>query len=235
MNRIIKSIPNTITCLNLLSGCLAVLMAFRGIDPLGCLVGWQWCCIFIGAAALFDFLDGMMARLLHAYSEIGRELDSLSDLVSFGVAPAMMMYNLMEAYCPGCWVNYSALLIPVLGALRLARFNVADAGMTTFRGLPIPANAIFWIGMAGWLAQYPYPHPVVMLVIIVLISSAMVSRTPMFSLKFKNLSLRDNFRRYVILVTCVVFVILYGVAGFMWTIVLYLFLSMLTRGSVHEI
>ena len=229
MKKITKHIPNTITCLNLLSGCVAVMMAFKNIQPVGPLVGWQWCCVFIGMAALFDFMDGAAARLLGAYSDIGRELDSLSDLVSFGVAPGMMMYNIMESGCAGCWVNYVAFAIPVFGALRLARFNVSDAGMTTFRGLPIPANAIFWIGMAGWVATYTYPRPGVMAVLILLISSAMVSRTPMFSLKFKNFSLRDNFRRYVILLAAVSFVILYGLSGFMWTIVLYLFISMLTR------
>ncbi|MBO5053781.1 MAG: CDP-diacylglycerol--serine O-phosphatidyltransferase [Muribaculaceae bacterium] len=229
MKSITSNIPNTITCLNLLSGCIAIIMAFHGLEPVGQLMGWEWCCIFIGAAAIFDFLDGAVARLLKAYSDIGKELDSLSDLVSFGVAPGLMMYNIMQSHCPNCWVNYLALFIPVCGALRLARFNVMDAGMTTFRGLPIPAAAIFWIGMAGWINSYTYPQPLIMAILLVIISLAMVSRIPMFSLKFKNLDLRENFRRYVIILAAISFVILYGLSGLLWTIAFYLLLSMLTR------
>jgi len=232
MKRLVSYIPNTITSLNLLSGCVAIIMAFKCMTPAGPFAGWQWCCIFIGAAALFDFCDGACARLLKAYSDIGRELDSLSDLVSFGVAPGLMIFNIMNHHDPDNWVNYVALLIPVLGALRLARFNVADAGMTTFRGLPIPANAIFWIGLAGWINSYTYPRPAVMAILIVIISFTMVSQITMFSLKFKNFSLRENFRRYVILIAAVAFVILNGLAGFAWTIVLYLFISLFCRQHV---
>ena len=229
MNNIVSKIPNSITCCNLISGCLAIIMAFKCMTPVASLPAWQWCCIFIFAAAVFDFFDGFSARLLKAYSEIGRELDALADLVSFGVAPGLMIYNIMEHYHPGCWLNYSALAIPVLGALRLARFNVSDAGMTVFRGLPIPANAMFWIGMAGWIASYRYPEVTVMVPLILLISFAMVSRIPMFSLKFKTWGLRDNFRRWVIIIAAISFVAVYGLAGFAWTITLYILISLFSR------
>ncbi len=231
MNKIISKIPNTITLCNLLSGCVAIIMAFKGNEPVGALPGWEWCCVFIFAAAVFDFFDGFAARLLKAYSEIGRELDSLADLVSFGVAPGLMIFNIMQANTPAeyAWLNYAALTIPAFGALRLARFNVADAGMTTFRGLPIPANAMFWIGLAGWINSYRYPDVTLMVLMIVLISMCMVSRIPMFSLKFKTWGLRDNFRRYVILIAAVAFVAIYGLAGFAWTIVLYLAISLFCR------
>ena len=231
MKRIIAQIPNSITCLNLLSGCIAVIFAFSATDTVAGLAGWQWCAIAIGAAAVFDFCDGACARLLKAYSKIGAELDSLSDLVSFGVAPAMLMLNLFRHYAPGSPLCFAALAIPVFGALRLARFNVSDVGKTTFRGLPIPANAIFWVGMAGWIDQYkclPGGEAVTAL-LLVLFSLIMVSNLPMFSLKFKNFALAENFRRYVIILATIAFVAIYGVTGLAWSIILYLMISLLAR------
>lgn len=99
MFRTIKAyIPNTITCLNLLSGTMACVMAFNLYHTVGGMLGYEWAFLFIGAAAVFDFLDGAMARLLHAYSDMGKELDSLSDLVSFGLAPAMLVFNYMNYF-----------------------------------------------------------------------------------------------------------------------------------------
>ena len=119
----------------------------------------------------------------------------------------------------------------MMGALRLARFNIDTTQSTTFRGLPIPANAIFWIGMCGWIERFGYPGTGVMVVLIALVSLSMVCGLRMFSLKFKTFGLRDNFVRYVIIVAAVAFVVLCGVSGLAWTIVLYLLLSMLSRSS----
>ena len=226
-----RYIPNTITLLNLLSGCLACIFAFRHNEMVGGLYGHEWVYLFIGAAAVFDFCDGAAARLLHQPSPIGKELDSLSDLVSFGLAPAMLMFNLMQAQQGQLvWVPYIALMIPAMGALRLAIFNVDDSQATTFRGLPIPANAIFWIGFCGWMQSYRvYPGDWVVVLLIILVSLSMVSRMEMFSLKFKNFGLRDNFRRYIILLAAISFVAIYGIAGLAWVIVLYFVLSALTR------
>lgn len=226
-----RYIPNTITLLNLLSGCLSCIFAFRHNEMVGGLYGHEWVYLFIGAAAVFDFCDGAAARLLHQPSPIGKELDSLSDLVSFGLAPAMLMFNLMQAQQGQLvWVPYIALMIPAMGALRLAIFNVDDSQATTFRGLPIPANAIFWIGFCGWMQSYRvYPGDWVVVLLIILVSLSMVSRMEMFSLKFKNFGLRDNFRRYIILIAAISFVAIYGIAGLAWVIVLYFVLSALTR------
>lgn len=226
-----RYIPNTITLLNLLSGCLACIFAFRHNEMVGGLYGHEWVYLFIGAAAVFDFCDGAAARLLHQPSPIGKELDSLSDLVSFGLAPAMLMFNLMQAQQGQLvWVPYIALMIPAMGALRLAIFNVDDSQATTFRGLPIPANAIFWIGFCEWMQSYRvYPGDWVVVLLIILVSLSMVSRMEMFSLKFKNFGLRDNFRRYIILLAAISFVAIYGIAGLAWVIVLYFVLSALTR------
>lgn len=229
IRRIISCIPNTITCLNLISGCMAIIMAFHHSETMSGLTGAQWTCIFIGMAAVFDFCDGASARLLHAYSAIGKELDSLADLVSFGVAPAMLIFNLMNTYSHYGWLTYITLLIPALGALRLAKFNIDDSQATTFKGLPIPGNAIFWIGMYGWIVRYGYPGSAVMTILIVLVSLSMVSNILMFSLKFKNFDIRENFSRYVIILAAVAFVAFYGLSGLAWTIVLYMLISMFSR------
>ncbi|MCM1483706.1 MAG: CDP-diacylglycerol--serine O-phosphatidyltransferase [Muribaculaceae bacterium] len=228
-----KSIPNTITCLNLLSGTVACILAFSYDSAIGSLQGYQWAFIAIAAAAVFDFCDGFAARLLHAYSDMGKELDSLSDLVSFGLAPALLMYNTVNYFSASFtpWAA-TALLIVVLGALRLARFNVDTRQTTSFIGLPIPANAIFWIGFIGWIHTHTYPGHVATAIIIAAVSVLMVSPLPMFSLKFKDFSVRENLRRYVILAAAVLFVATEGVAGLAWTILLYILISALGRKSV---
>ena len=196
--------------------------------------GAEWTCIFIGLAALFDFCDGASARLLHAYSDTGKELDSLADLVSFGVAPAMLVLNLMQLYSLHTWLTYIALFIPAMGALRLARFNIDDSQTTSFKGMPIPGNAIFWIGIYGWILRYGYPGTAAMVIMIVLVSLSMVSRFTMFSLKFKNFDLRENFRRYAIILAAVAFVIIYGLSGLAWTIILYFLISVMSRRRNQE-
>lgn len=219
-------IPNTITCLNLLCGCIAVFLAFHsGAQHMG-LYGFQWAWIFIGAAAVFDFCDGLSARLLGAYSPMGKELDSLSDLVSFGVAPGMLIYNTISAFSDCHWVAYIAILIPVMGELRLARFNIDDRQTTSFLGMPIPANAIFWIGFTAWIHRYGYPGDIVMAVLIVVMSLLMVmTRMKMFSLKFKNFDIRENMRRYIIIIAAIFFVVMYGIAGLAYAILFYVVLS----------
>ncbi len=180
IKKILGTVPNLITMCNLLSGCMGTYMAFHSDATYGCLSGMQWCWIFIGMAAVFDFCDGASARALHAYSEIGKQLDSLSDLVSFGIAPGMLVLNLIHAHAEHPWMAFAALLIPAAGAYRLAKFNVDTRQTTSFRGLPIPANAIFWIGATAWVTRYIYPGTAVMLVLLALFSWLMVSDMPMF-------------------------------------------------------
>lgn len=229
-------IPNTITLLNLLSGCLAIIFSFRQGSTLGPFTGYEWVYIFIGAAAVFDFWDGAAARLLHKKSPLGKELDSLSDLISFGLAPAMLLFNIMQDV-PGqpSLIPFIAMFIPMMGALRLAKFNIDDSQTTLFRGLPIPANAIFWIGFSGWMHRYNcYPGDWIVVGLILIVSLAMVSRIPMFSLKFSNFSIRENLSRYIILLAAIVFVAMYGIAGLAWTIVLYMLISVLSRRRLTE-
>lgn len=213
---------------------MAIICAFHHTDLMSGLTGAQWTCIFIGLAAIFDFCDGASARLLHAYSATGKELDSLADLVSFGVAPAMLMFNLMGDYSDHQWLMYVSLFIPAMGALRLARFNVDDSQATTFKGLPIPGNAIFLIGVYGWICRYGYPGTAAMVIIMVLIGLSMVSNISMFSLKFKNFDVRENFRRYAIILAAIAFVVIYGLAGLAWTIIFYFLLSLMSRRKTED-
>lgn len=219
-----KNIPNFITCLNVASGVMAIICASRNTQEMwGYIPAYQWAYIFIGIAAVADFLDGFSARLLHAYSNLGKELDSLCDLVSFGVAPAIILSNCLDYMSPQPWIHWFAVLIPVAGALRLAKFNIDTRQTTSFIGLPIPANAIFWIGFTGlaydsveWLADWYVALPA-----IVLMSWLMISSLHLFSLKFKTWGWKGNQWRWLLVITAVVLVFCMGIAGFMWLIIAY--------------
>lgn len=222
MKRLSSYIPNIITCCNLTAGSLAVIMALRGT--------FEQAAIFILIAAVCDFLDGLSARLLHAYSDMGKELDSLSDLISFGLAPGLMVYALLNDYLLLPYGNleylaYIALLIPVVGGIRLAKFNVDDRQTSSFIGLPIPANALFWIGVC--FADTRDWHPVIILALIVLFSYLMVSNLPMFSLKVSNLSWSNNKLRYILVITSLGLVIWLGLTGLAGAIIAYILLSLI--------
>ena len=230
MKAIRNNIPNAITSLNLLFGCIACILAFSCYDFL-CgtgLKGYEWAFVCIALSALADFFDGLVARLLHAVSGIGKELDSLADLVSFGLAPALILYNMMTFQGAG-HLALVALLLPVFGALRLARFNVDTNQATTFTGLPIPANAIFWVGFTAWYAQHAIPLWAVLAIIIVL-ALLMVCNLRMFSLKMHNLSsLKQNWAQYLQVVATIAFVVLLGLPGLAAAIALYVLLSLIKR------
>ena len=222
MNTIRKNIPNSITCLNILAGLLSIICSIKGDSPLWGLKGYEWGYIFIGIAAVADFLDGFSARLLHAYSDMGKELDSLCDLVSFGVAPAFAVYSCMEANGVE-WVKWLALVIPVAGALRLARFNVDTRQSVNFIGLPIPANALFWIGYtsmvysgSSFLSEWW-----VFGTIVLLESWLMVSPLKLFSLKFKTWGWKGNEFRWLLIITAIGLIFCMGVPGLMWLIAVY--------------
>ncbi|MDH6534341.1 CDP-diacylglycerol--serine O-phosphatidyltransferase [Parabacteroides sp. 52] len=227
-----KHIPNTITCMSLLSGCVATVAALQG--------NLAGAALWIIIAAVFDFLDGLAARLLHAYSAIGKELDSLSDMVSFGVAPGMIVFWLLGEAAPALplgtfnsYIPYLAFVIPVFSGLRLAKFNVDERQTNSFIGLPVPAHALFWAS-AGY-AVLPMIHWkeevfVVLTVLFSLISSLLlVSEIPMFSLKVKSLAWKGNELRYLLVGCALVFVLLWGFLGIAGTILLYIILSLLKR------
>lgn len=192
--------------------------------------GYQVAFVLIALAAVFDFFDGFTARLLHAVSPLGKELDSLSDAVSFGLAPGMVLYNMLVQYAPESGVAYIAMLIPVFGALRLAKFNVSTDQSTTFTGLPIPANAIFWIGFTNFYAEHHADVPVlVVAVLVVALSLLMVCNLRMFSLKLHNLSVKENYKQYLLVLAFVICVGFCGVTGLAWAMLFYIVLSAVTK------
>lgn len=229
-NRITRHIPNALTCLNLFSGCIAGLMAFES--------RYELALLFIIISATFDFFDGLAARALGAYSLIGKDLDSLADDISFGVAPSLIVFSLFKemqypAYMESIasWLPYSAFLIAVFSALRLAKFNNDTRQTTSFIGLPVPANALFWASLvAGYhsiLVSNSF-HPLYLLALICLFSWLLVSEIPMFSLKFKSLSWKDNKVSFLFLLLSIVFLAVLQVRGFATCIVWYILLSWFT-------
>jgi CDP-diacylglycerol--serine O-phosphatidyltransferase len=234
-NCIIRSIPNTLTCLNLFSGCIACIMAFGH--------HYKWAFLFIVVGALFDFFDGMTARLLKAYSNIGKDLDSLADLVSFGMAPSLIVFSLLSemtsSYAPGIGklLPYSAFLIAVFSALRLAKFNNDSRQTTSFIGLPVPANALFWAStVAGAYPLFGLSgfHPLYLLLAVALFSGLLVSEIPMFSLKFKSLGWKENKLRFLFLLVCIPLLLWLKVAGFAAIVVWYILLSLLTSPRTKQ-
>ena len=214
---IIKHVPNTITCLNLFSGCLAVVAAFNSAPQLAF--------ILILIAALFDFMDGLAARMLHAYSAIGKELDSLSDLVSFGFAPAVIVFNALSNTDIHESLTYFAFIIVIFSALRLAKFNIDERQTTSFIGLPTPANAIFWGGLFSIYSDFMVSHPYLIIGLIAIMSLLLVAEIPLFSLKFKSLKWGDNVIRYIFLIGCIALFATLQLASFVWIIVWYIALS----------
>ncbi len=223
-----KHIPNIITLANLFSGCIAITMAFKG--NFTAVAAW------VAVAALFDFLDGVFARWLNAYSDIGKELDSLADVVSFGVAPAAAVFILLRDYAlfPALtgplseFVPYLAFMIPLFSALRLAKFNVDERQTTSFRGLPTPANGLFWVslcaGISDMAARNSYIFPLIILLIAVL-SWLMISELPMFSLKIKKITWRGCERQWLLAALMITFVLLLGISGISLGILAYVVLS----------
>lgn len=230
-NIITRNIPNTITCCNLISGCIATLSAFMGEIHMALL----W--IIIGA--IFDFFDGMSARLLHVSSPVGKELDSLADDITFGMAPAAMVFyemGIMEypAFLAPVqpYMPFVAFLIAAFSALRLAKFNLDERQAMGFIGLPTPANALFWgallVGAGDFIENITWMVPVV-IVMILLSCWLLVSEIPMFALKFKHWGWKGNEVKYLFLITCVPLLIVFGVTAFAIIIAWYVLLSALVN------
>lgn len=209
-----KNIPNILTCCNLLSGAVAVTLAFEG--------RFTWAFVLIIVGALFDFCDGGSARLLGVSSPIGKELDSLADLVTFGLAPSVMlmqsirMATVNSTYDWGYW-PLVCLLMTAFSALRLAKFNVDERQTDRFIGLATPANALFWSSLiAAWpvLPSYAMWVPFVMVALMLVSCWLLVSEVPFFSLKFHNFSWQENRARYIFLCGCVLLVAACALAGY---------------------
>lgn len=239
MNRITKHIPNTITSLNVASGTVAAVFTFQGDLHLAAL--------FVCASLIFDFLDGLSARLLKAYSDIGKELDSLADMVSFGIVPALFMFYLMRQRLGVSLpinidhLNFSEILlllspilIVVFSGLRLAKFNIDDRQTSSFIGLPTPANAILLIAfsltvMDNYNSIYyrMISSPAGLTTLCILTSLLLVSEIPMFSFKLKSLSFKENSIPFVFIIIALALITFLQVEGIFLTIILYIAICLL--------
>lgn len=255
MNKVIRNIPNTITCGNLLCGCLAIVKAFEG--------DLVWAAYLVGIACVFDFLDGFLARALKVSSPIGKDLDSLADLVTFGVVPGVVMYKLLRhgiyqygensfllGNYPGYYdyLVYIAFLIPIFSAIRLAKFNNDVRQADSFIGLPTPANAILicsfplvlkqqqdvflknnlLVDLNGYsrLFYLSQPNNLLLLVsFIIILSFLLIAPLPLFALKFKSFGWKGNEIRFVFLILAALLIGFLQFVGIPLVIVLYILMS----------
>lgn len=218
MRKILSFIPNTLTMGNLCCSSLAIYFAFQTDFTAA-----FWAII---VAAVFDFFDGFAARMLKAYSPIGAGLDSLSDMVSFGVAPTMIAFNLLLTIYPEAtfypWFAGISFIFAICAALRLAKFNIDPNQSDKFIGLPSPAAAI----LVASLAITPFVANGWFVFVVIIAALAMVVNMEMFALKFKNFSPKNNIEKYVFLLLAVILLVIFGVyTGSAAVILLYMVMS----------
>ena len=230
-----KHIPNTITCCNLISGCIATYWAFCG--------NYDVALLFIVIGAVFDFFDGMTARLLHVSSPIGKELDSLADDITFGFAPSAILFDYLNTFdtfdelLSFHWMGYLAFVMAAFSALRLAKFNLDERQALGFIGLPTPANALFWGSLivgAGDVISTIYCAPWIILAGIVVSCYLLVSEIPMFALKFKTWGWKGNEVKYVFVLTCIPLLLVFGISGLAVIIAWYVLLSAFCKDKKNE-
>ncbi len=216
-----KAIPNTVTLGNLACGLLGIILLFKGDIKSACYLIWL--------AALLDFLDGFLARLLNAYSEIGKQLDSLADLVTFGVLPALIYYQLLVDQLPSP-LAYAAFITALFSALRLAKFNIDEEQTVDFKGLTTTANGIFTSSIPLILAGTSFLQPIfanawILLIICLFFSSLMVTPITLFSLKFSNFKIRGNESRFLLIVVSIALIAIFREVAIPLVISFYLLLS----------
>ncbi|MCK9162873.1 MAG: CDP-alcohol phosphatidyltransferase family protein [Bacteroidales bacterium] len=242
-----KQIPNTITLLNLLCGILSIYTLYTTesiIIP----------SVLIILGALFDFLDGMVARLLKAYSIIGKELDSLADLVTFGVAPSLITVDLLQEFyflnpflLKFSFLVFIPIFMALMSAYRLAKFNVDERQTMGFIGVPTPANALIWISLPiiyyletnsihlwgiGTQAFYTnltaiLLNPIVILLGSILMSFLLVSELPLFALKFKNLRWKENKDKFIFLIIAILLIFAFNLYSIPLIIIVYIIESLI--------
>ncbi|BDX38143.1 CDP-diacylglycerol--serine O-phosphatidyltransferase [Tenuifilaceae bacterium CYCD] len=232
---IIKHFPNAITLLNLVAGCFSIVASFEGQLELAGL--------FILIAGVFDFLDGFTARLIKAYTLLGKELDSLSDVVSFGVAPSMILFQLMkqsmgisqsEGMFNGHWMLAIPFVMAAFSSLRLGIFNIDERQTSSFIGLPTPANAFLIAGLvfgldSNWSELYRIisTSSILIVVIVVIQSFLLVCELPMFSLKIKSLSPKIAYKQFILIGGAIALFIIFHKASLSLIILWYILLSII--------
>ena len=227
-------VPNIFTISNLLSGTLAIIAVFNGNYHLT-----LWLTV---AALVFDFLDGLLARLLRVHSEMGKQLDSLADMVTFGVLPGLFVFHLLEQAqslgsepVPG-FLPYIGLLIPAFTALRLAKFNLDERQTEHFIGLPSPASAFLIISLCFWglttkseFTRQIILHPFLMTIVTIGSSLLLVAELPLLSLKIKNLSWRENRGRFLLVLLAAIIILVFRFRALAFIVPLYLLLSLIFK------
>lgn len=239
-----KHIPNAITSGNLLCGCIAIVQIFEGNMVLASYL--------VGLAAVLDFFDGFAARMLKVSSSIGKDLDSLADMVTFGVVPGLIMHRMLqlgylanheafEVVVRNQWMVYVPLLIPIFSAVRLAKFNNDPRQSDSFIGVPTPANAVLICSIpliVNWDTQFDIKncgivhflvHPYALLGLSVIMSYLLVAELPLFSLKFKQFGWKGNEIRFIFLALSLLSLIVFQFLGLTIAIVLYIVLSVLNN------
>ncbi|WP_187261188.1 CDP-alcohol phosphatidyltransferase family protein [Pontibacter beigongshangensis] len=230
-----KHLPNAITCLNLLSGCVALYFAFNQ--------QLNYAAYMVGIAAMLDFMDGLLARALKAYSEIGKQLDSLADMVSFGVVPGTILFGLLTRAdatptgVPEDVLPFFGFIITIFSALRLAKFNIDTRQAESFIGVPTPACSIFIASLPLLLEASPALYediilnPFFLLAITFIFSYLLIAELPLFALKFRNYTWKDNATRFIFLILSVILLALIKFAAIPLIIVLYILLSVIKSVS----
>ena len=232
-----KHLPNLLTLLNLACGTVAIVLTIEG--------QWQWAVYLVLVAALFDFLDGFAARMLKAYSDTGKQLDALADMVSFGVLPGVFIYTIFKALFMNQaeestglhqtlqWIILgSVLIVPAFSAIRLARFNVRESEGQFFEGLPTPAHALFWTALFWQFMQdgllFGTPLNIFFIwAIMFIMAFHMILPVPMYTLKFEHFRPKGNLIRYLLIVVSVIILLLTGISGLSLVVLTYILMSLL--------
>lgn len=230
--KIKSQIPNILTLLNLFFGVVGIVWVLDGNIESGA--------YFILIAAGFDFLDGFVARLLRVQSDMGKELDSLADVVSFGVLPGLILFMMTKNEAdPESYLPYLTLIIPMLSAYRLAKFNLDTRQSDRFIGLPTPANALFICTLPYLILQWPtigtwLNSPIVLIILAWILAFLLIAELPLIALKFKSLSFRKNIFRYLLIAISLVLFALFQLAGIPLVILAYIGLSVVENAIGSE-
>jgi CDP-diacylglycerol---serine O-phosphatidyltransferase len=222
-----KYLPNFFTLFNLTIGSLGSILALKGNLTQAAL------CIWLGA--FFDFFDGWLARLLKAYSPLGRQLDSLADLITFGWLPASIIYELISNQTSLAYLPYIALLIPNFSALRLARFNIDNRQQNVFIGLPVPANGVFISTLPLMITANKYAwlttlltNPYALVVLVILTSYLLIANIKLMAFKFTTYTWYPNRFKYSFLLSAALLTLLFRAEGLALSIVLYVLASIVS-------
>lgn len=215
-----KHIPNILTLANLFTGCIGIVYIFRDNLVFAAYAIW--------IAAVFDFFDGFTARILKVSSPIGKELDSLADMVTFGVLPSFILFKMMSGTTYEL-LPFIAFALALFSALRLAKFNIDTRQTDSFIGMPTPAAAFFVSGLPFWQAQYPallsWQY---VLIITIALSLLLVAPIEMLALKFVRYSVKSNWQRYLVILLSLLAFVLLGSMSLPVIIILYLIISLIT-------